>query len=108
MRGGASVAFRQAMAGGFILCLIEGVSILFTAIMTRRQHEFMQEMQRQELERMKSMMSRGGENPWEVGYNEQLHKGNEALDAKDHSIVDKSSKTGEDATIIDRAKSFSF
>ena len=46
IRGGASVAFKQAMAGGVILCLIEGVGNIFTAISTRRQHEFMQEMQR--------------------------------------------------------------
>ena len=29
IRGGASVAFRQALAGGVVLCLIEGVSVLF-------------------------------------------------------------------------------
>jgi len=68
----------------------------------------MQEMQKQELERMKMMMQRGGENPWDVGYNADLAKGNEGLDAQDHGIKDKSGGSGSDAGIIDRAKSFSF
>ena len=38
IRGGASVAFKQAIMGGFILGLIEGVSQLFMAISMRNQH----------------------------------------------------------------------
>lgn len=57
---------------------------------------------------MQSMMSRGGENPWEVGYDENLAKGGEVLENRDHGLVDKSSKAGEEKSIIDRAKSFSF
>jgi len=34
----------------------------------RQQHQMMREMQKAQLERQKMMMSRGGENPWEVGY----------------------------------------
>jgi len=46
IRGGGSVAFKQAMFGGMILILIEGVSQLFMAINARQQHKMMQEMQR--------------------------------------------------------------
>jgi len=38
IRGGTSVAFKQAMMGGFILALIEGCSQLFMAISMRNQH----------------------------------------------------------------------
>lgn len=65
-------------------------------------------MQKAELARMKAMMSRGGENPWEVGYNEQLAKTNEGIDAADNNLKDASKKTDGDLTMIDRAKSFSF
>lgn len=44
IRGGASQAFKQALLGGMILTIIEGVSTLMTAIFQRRQHEFMLEM----------------------------------------------------------------
>ena len=71
IRGGASQAFKQACMGGVILVLIEGASILMNAIMTRRQHEYMQEMQKQELARMKGMLQRGGDNPWEVNYSQE-------------------------------------
>ena len=40
IRGGIAVAFRQAMMGGIILCVIETVGNLMNAIMTKRQHEF--------------------------------------------------------------------
>ena len=39
IRGGTSVAFKQACMGGFILALIEGVSQLFMAIQVRQQHQ---------------------------------------------------------------------
>jgi len=44
IRGGVSVAFKQAIAGGFILAMIEGVSILFSAIAMRRNMEMQKEM----------------------------------------------------------------
>lgn len=69
IRGGAAVAFRQACIGGVILLVIETVGNLMNAIMTKRQHEFQQEMQKQELARMKAMYARGGENPYAVEYN---------------------------------------
>ena len=37
IRGGASVAFKQALAGGVILCIIEGVTQIFTAVAIRKQ-----------------------------------------------------------------------
>ena len=46
IRGGAAVAFRQACIGGVILLVIETVGNLMNAIMTKRQHEFQQEMQK--------------------------------------------------------------
>ena len=36
IRGGLSVAFKQAIAGGFILAMIEGVGIIFTQVAMRR------------------------------------------------------------------------
>lgn len=36
IRGGISVAFRQAMIGGVILCVIETVGNVMNAIMTKR------------------------------------------------------------------------
>ena len=44
IRGGASMAFRQAMAGGVILMLMEGVATIFSAISTRKQQEMQREM----------------------------------------------------------------
>lgn len=38
IRGGVAVAFRQAMIGGVILCVIEGVGTLMGAVMTKQQH----------------------------------------------------------------------
>jgi len=45
IRGGLSVAFKQALAGGFILAMIEGVSIAFSAVQMRQQMAQMKEMQ---------------------------------------------------------------
>jgi len=68
IRGGASVAFKQAFFGGIVLLLIEGASQIFMARQMKMQHEMMQEMQRQQLARMHAMANKGGENPWEVDY----------------------------------------
>lgn len=81
IRGGASVAFKQAIAGGVILCLIEGVGNIFAAISARRQHEFMQEMQRQQIAEYKARMHQGGHNPYAVEYNEEMAR-NTAADTK--------------------------
>ena len=40
IRGGAAVAFKQAMIGGVILLIIETVGGLMQAIMARRHMEF--------------------------------------------------------------------
>jgi hypothetical protein len=72
IRGGASVAFKQAMIGGVILVFIEVVQQVWMAMSIRNQHLMMQEMQRQALERQKMMMSRGGENAWDVGYSKEM------------------------------------
>ena len=64
IRGGTSVAFKQAMMGGLILFLIEGGSQLFMAISMRKQHEQMQEMMKQMKQREMQMASHGGENPY--------------------------------------------
>ena len=40
IRGGAGVAFKQALIGGCILGLIEVVGMVMGSIMTKRQHEF--------------------------------------------------------------------
>lgn len=44
IRGGASVALKQAMIGGVILMMIEGVSVLFSAFALKQQHAMMREM----------------------------------------------------------------
>ena len=90
--------------GGFIIMLIEGVSNIFTAIATRRQHQMMQEMYQAEMERQKAMMARGGDNPWEVNYDEKLAKNQDGID-QENSLKD-SSEGG--SGILSKAKSFSF
>jgi hypothetical protein len=44
--GGMSVAFKNAMMGGVILLLIEGVSTIVTSISMRKQYQMMEEMQK--------------------------------------------------------------
>lgn len=81
--------------GGMILGLIEGVSVAITSISMRRQYQMMEEMQKQEMERIKSQMQRGkmpGSDPFNQDYNETLAK----------------QGAPEKETIIDKAKSFSF
>lgn len=39
IRGGITVAFKNAMIGGFILMLIEGISVIFTAFMMKQQFQ---------------------------------------------------------------------
>ena len=51
--GGLSIAFKNAMMGGLILGLIEGVSTVITSIAMRRNYQMMEEMQKAELERIK-------------------------------------------------------
>lgn len=93
--GGVSVAFKNAMVGGVILFLIEGVSTVVTSISMRRQYQMMEEMQKAEMDRIKKQMQRGkmpGADPWNVDYNETLAK----------------QGAPENETLIDKAKSFSF
>jgi hypothetical protein len=51
--GGMSVAFKNAMVGGVILALIEGVSTVVTSVSMRRQYQMMEEMRNAEMERIK-------------------------------------------------------
>jgi len=46
------------------------------------------------LRRQKEMMSRGGENPWEVGYSKELDKGNAANDQSDNALKDNAGLFG--------------
>lgn len=71
IRGGTSVAFKQAMMGGFILALIEGASQLFMAISMRNEMLMQQQMMEEMKQRQMMMASRGGENPWEVAFNKE-------------------------------------
>lgn len=70
IRGGANLAFKNAMIGGGILFLIEGVSIIMQAVMMRRQHMMMEQMQKMEIERMKLAKAQG-KNPWEIEFDER-------------------------------------
>ena len=102
IRGGTSVAFKQAMMGGLILMLIEGASQLFMAISMRNQHLAMQQQMKEMRMREMAMASRGGENPWEVDYNKD-QAGKIAESEADANLSDGSSSLMEKAT-----KSFSF
>ena len=81
--GGASVAFKNALVGGVILALIEGVTVAVTAISMRRQYQMMEEMQKAEMDRMKKQLQRGRTTGPDASFSEGEH-------------------------LIDRAKSFSF
>lgn len=97
IRGGLSVAFKNALIGGLILTLIQGVTVGVSAIMMRQQYKMMEEMQKQEMERIRMMQERGraaaDANPWAVDYD-----------------ADKAKKASskESETMIDKAKAFSF
>ena len=80
------------MVGGVILALIEGVSTVVTSVSMRKQYQMIEEMQKQELERLEKQMRRGGANPWAVDYNEQL--------------ANVAPPKGE--AMVDKAKTFSF
>lgn len=69
IRGGANLAFKNALIGGGILFLIEGVSVIMQAVMIRRQHMMMEQMQKMELERMKQAQAKS-RNPWETNFDE--------------------------------------
>lgn len=64
----------------------------------------MQDMYKQEMERQKAMMARGGDNPWEVNFDEKLAKEQDGVDSE-NSLKD-SSEGG--SGILSKAKSFSF
>ena len=105
IRGGTSVAFKQAMMGGFILMLIEGASQLFMAIQIRNQHLMMKQMQEEMMMRQMQIASQGGENPWEVSYNKEQASNI----AKSEAGADMKDSATESGGILDKAtKSFSF
>lgn len=70
IRGGANLAFKNAMMGGLILGLIEGITIIITSVATRRQHMMMEQYQKMEMERMKQA-TRENKNPWEVEFDQK-------------------------------------
>lgn len=78
VRGGANLAFKNALIGGVILGLIEGISIIMQSVMTRRQFMIMEEMQKRELERMRLAASQN-KNPWEVSFDEKESGGMEGF-----------------------------
>jgi import inner membrane translocase subunit TIM17 len=97
IRGGLSVAFKNAFIGGVILMLIEGVSVVVSSIAMRHQYQMMEAMQKEEMEKMKQMMAQQKEaklmNPWAADYNEELNS---------------ETRTKAAETMVDKAKSFSF
>lgn len=98
IRGGLSVAFKNAVIGGGILLLIEGVSTIFTSFMMRQQYKAMEMMQKEEMERIKAQMAKqkhaAQTNPWAVEYDKELEG--------------KSTVGKEGETLLDKAKAFSF
>ncbi len=91
IRGGLSVAFKNAFIGGVILLLIEGVSTIVTSVAMR--HQYM--AQQAEMEKLKNMTEKQRmeymQNMWNTEYNQQESNAN---------------KEGE--TMLDKAKSFSY
>ena len=69
IRGGANLAFKNALIGGGILFLIEGVSVIMQAVMIRRQHMMMEQMQKMEIEKMKQAQTKN-RNPWATDFDE--------------------------------------
>ena len=70
IRGGANLAFKNAMIGGLILGLIEGISVIISSVAMRRQHMMIEQMQKMQLEQMKKQMQQE-KNPWEVEFDEK-------------------------------------
>ena len=106
IRGGASVAFKQALMGGFILGLIEGVSQLFIAISMRNQHMMQQQMMAEMRAREMQMAAHGGENPWEVAYKkEQAEK---IAESESNSTMKDQAAEATSGMLEKATKSFSF
>lgn len=107
IRGGTSVAFKQAMFGGFILFLIEGVSQLFMALQMRNQMMMQQQMLDEMKQRQMQMASSGGENPWEVAYNKE-QAGNIAESEQGSNMQDSASDVNKGGVLEKATRSFSF
>jgi import inner membrane translocase subunit TIM17 len=56
IRAGFQIAWRNALAGGVILSIIEGVNVAYTSMMLRQQALMMQEVSKLQEERMKRQM----------------------------------------------------
>ena len=96
IRGGISVANKNALMGGVILALIEGVSVIVTSFTMRQQHAYAAEEQKKQLAQYKAMMKKGGNpDPSTLDYNFEASKQDAPQQAKAE-------------TLIDRAKQFSF
>ena len=97
IRGGLSVAFKNAFIGGVILMLIEGVSVVVSSVAMRHQYQMMEAMQKEEMEKIKVMMQQQKEaklqNPWATDFNEELNS---------------ETRTKPAEKMVDKAKSFSF
>ncbi len=50
-----NIALKNAIFGGLILGIIEGVGVVFTALQTRNRVKEMEEMQRQQMEMYRQM-----------------------------------------------------
>ena len=48
--GGLNIALKNALFGGLILAIIEGVGVIFTAIQTRNRVQEMNDMQAKQME----------------------------------------------------------
>jgi import inner membrane translocase subunit TIM17 len=94
IRGGLSMAFKNAAIGGLILLLIEGVSTIVTSVAMRQQYYYMEQMQKEEMEKMRLMAERGRQahanNPWNTDFSQDSAKGKES------------------EQLVDKAKSFSW
>lgn len=68
----------------------------------------MQEMQKQEIARMKSMMARGGDNPYEVNFSKDAQNQIEGAIDGDNALGDSAKSSEEGAGFMDKAKRLSF
>uniref|UniRef100_A0A7S3J3Y2 Uncharacterized protein n=1 Tax=Euplotes harpa TaxID=151035 RepID=A0A7S3J3Y2_9SPIT len=84
IRGGANLAFKNALIGGVILGLIEGISIIMQSVMARRQFMMIEQMQKEQIEKMK-LAAAQQRNPWEVNFDEKESYGTGGFDGSKSS-----------------------
>ena len=97
-RSGPQAALKNAFIGGFMLCLIEGVTVMITQYSMRMQQQMQEEQMKIQRAELEKMMRRGGTDPWAVDFNKDL-SGRDLTD---------NTETLSDPALSGQGKSFSF